>query len=73
MQVVERGMYAIHDQTTSHHTTLGELPLHTSANNKFWIDDLMVIYMALLQKNSKSLEATQTKIFQDKQYKTSTS
>lgn len=50
MQVVERAMYAIHDQTTSHHTTLGELPLHVSANNKLWIDDLMMIYMALLQK-----------------------
>lgn len=41
-----------------------------AANNKLWIDDLMMICMALLQKN-KSLETTQTKIFQNKQYKTS--
>lgn len=48
MQVAERAMYAIHDQTTSHHTTLGELPLHVSANNELWIDDLMMLYMELL-------------------------
>lgn len=42
MQVVERAMYAIHDQTTSHHTTLEELPLQV-ANNKVWIDDLLMI------------------------------
>lgn len=71
MQVVERAMYAIHDPTTSHHTTLAELPLHGSANNKLRIDDLMMIYVAF-QKNNKSLETTQT-IFQEKQYKTSAS
>lgn len=30
----------------------------------------MMIYTALLQKNSESLETTQTKIFQDKQHRT---
>lgn len=70
MQVVERATYAIHDQTTSDHITW-RTPT-TGADNKLWIDDLMMIHVALLQKNNKDLETTQTKIFQNKQYKTST-
>lgn len=42
MQVVERAMYATHDQTTSYHTW--RTPT-MAANNKLWIDDLMMIYL----------------------------